>query len=385
MRCVCRTHRKCVVHVCRNVSGPNAFAHLLRSLSLRFLNHSHPLSHSHPRPLHRAAPASLAPPAARVVAARATTNSASDLRVGTQAPIAQAFNDAFQLDPSLQPLHSWRGGLCPPRGSDAYNTAAQVVQNGMDLVDGLAGADSSLDVSDADWMRSGGALAALMGDDDPGTIARRVERLAVACGRIVRAQPSLVKVRAPTKIFGDVHGQLRDLLLLFREFGRPTHRGGDIETTSYVFNGDWVDRGHHQVAVVALLFALKIAYPGRIALVRGNHEFRAMNKQMTQGGAIGFDAACVHRLGPHAERTFETIHREVFDWLPLSALVGGSVLCLHGGIGDGSFGLHELQNDVPRPLADEYTGDGSVPDFVKQVRGVCITLVCCESMHRCYW
>ena len=39
--------------------------------------------------------------------------------------------------------------------------------------------------------------------------------------RVVSAQPTLVSVPAPAKIFGDVHGQLRDLLLLFREFGLP--------------------------------------------------------------------------------------------------------------------------------------------------------------------
>lgn len=38
------------------------------------------------------------------------------------------------------------------------------------------------------------------------------------------------------------------------------------------------------------------------------------------------------------------------------------VLVLHGGIGDGSWGLEELRRDVPRPLQDE----GDAPKFVKQ-------------------
>jgi hypothetical protein len=59
-------------------------------------------------------------------------------------------------------------------------------------------------------------------------------------------------------VFGDIHGQFRDLLSLFAEFGFPSHRGGDVETVSYVFNGDFVDRGEHQLEVVALLFALKV-------------------------------------------------------------------------------------------------------------------------------
>ena len=81
-----------------------------------------------------------------------------------------------------------------------------------------------------------------------------------------------MRARLPTKIFGDVHGQLRDLLVLFGSFGFPSHkRGGDVELCSYVFNGDYIDRGTHQCEVVALLFALKVLYPTRIYLLRGNH------------------------------------------------------------------------------------------------------------------
>ena len=67
-----------------------------------------------------------------------------------------------------------------------------------------------------------------------------------------------MRVGLPAKVFGDIHGQFRDLLLLFGEFGFPSHRTGDVQSTAYVFNGDWVDRGPHQLEVVALLFALKV-------------------------------------------------------------------------------------------------------------------------------
>jgi hypothetical protein len=65
-------------------------------------------------------------------------------------------------------------------------------------------------------------------------------------------------VSAPCKVFGDIHGQLRDLLLLFREFGFPSHRRGDVEYIHYIFNGDFVDRGAHQLECVTILFALKV-------------------------------------------------------------------------------------------------------------------------------
>ena len=97
-------------------------------------------------------------------------------------------------------------------------------------------------------------------------------RIAALCGeakRIISAQPIAINVPQPCKVFGDIHGQLRDLLLLFREYGFPNNKGGDVDAVKYVFDGDFVDRGAHQLEVVVLLFALKVAYPGCVFLLRG--------------------------------------------------------------------------------------------------------------------
>ncbi|EKX37980.1 hypothetical protein GUITHDRAFT_56366, partial [Guillardia theta CCMP2712] len=167
---------------------------------------------------------------------------------------------------------------------------------------------------------------------------------------IVALQPTLVHVPAPCKVIGDLHGQLRDMLLLLSSFGFPSHYGGDIESTAYIFNGDWVDRGCHQLEVVVLLCALKILYPLKIFLVRGNHEFRAQNEFM---GKVGFRQACITALGEQeGENVYHSVH-EVFDWLPLSALIEDSILTLHGGLGDGTWGLKNLADDIPRPLRNE--------------------------------
>jgi serine/threonine-protein phosphatase PP1 catalytic subunit len=39
--------------------------------------------------------------------------------------------------------------------------------------------------------------------------------LADAVRKILAAQPTVVRVDAPCKVLGDIHGQFRDLLLLF--------------------------------------------------------------------------------------------------------------------------------------------------------------------------
>ena len=129
-------------------------------------------------------------------------------------------------------------------------------------------------------------------------------------------ESNVQNVSAPVIICGDIHGQIHDLLELFK-------KGGDIPNSRYVFMGDYVDRGYNGVEVLELLLALKVKYPEHITLLRGNHESRQICF------VYGFYEEITRKYGNANAWEYFT---DLFDYLPLAALVEGQIFCVHGGL-----------------------------------------------------
>jgi diadenosine tetraphosphatase ApaH/serine/threonine PP2A family protein phosphatase len=91
----------------------------------------------------------------------------------------------------------------------------------------------------------------------------------------------------------------------------------------FVFMGDYVDRGSHSLNTFLYLVSLKLQFRDSIYLLRGNHESRQISNR------YGFYHECILNYG-HAG--LWTIACEVFDLLPLGALIDQDVFCVHGGL-----------------------------------------------------
>uniref|UniRef100_A0A915C826 Serine/threonine-protein phosphatase n=1 Tax=Parascaris univalens TaxID=6257 RepID=A0A915C826_PARUN len=164
--------------------------------------------------------------------------------------------------------------------------------------------------------------------------------LCLKAKEIFLSQSSLIEIDPPVRVCGDTHGQYGDLLRLFS-------RGGFPPTSNYLFLGDYVDRGRQNLETICLLFCYKVKFPNNFFLLRGNHECSNVNR------VYGFYEECNRRYqSPRMWQAFQ----DTFQCMPLCALVGERILCMHGGISPDLKSLQQLRQ-IPRPC------DASTPSL----------------------
>ncbi|XP_059660553.1 serine/threonine-protein phosphatase BSL1-like isoform X2 [Cornus florida] len=169
-----------------------------------------------------------------------------------------------------------------------------------------------------------------------------VGELCYAAEQIFMQEPTVLQLKAPIKVFGDLHGQFGDLMRLFDEYGFPS-AAGDITYIDYLFLGDYVDRGQHSLETITLLLALKIEFPDNVHLIRGNHEASDIN------ALFGFRLECIERMGENDGIWAWTRFNQLFNYLPLAALIEKKIICMHGGIGRSIHSVEQIEK-LERPI-----------------------------------
>ncbi|ORY25334.1 Metallo-dependent phosphatase-like protein [Naematelia encephala] len=173
-------------------------------------------------------------------------------------------------------------------------------------------------------------------------------QMKLLCGRVrdlLLEESNVHLVQSPVTVCGDIHGQFWDVLEIFRQ-------GGEVPQTSYIFMGDFVDRGYYSLETLTLLMAYKARYPDKITLLRGNHESR----QITQ--VYGFYDECMLKYG---NSSVWKACCTVFDHLNLAAIIDSSILCVHGGL---SPDIRTLDQVRILPRAQEVPHEGPFCDLM---------------------
>ncbi|CAL8086059.1 unnamed protein product [Calicophoron daubneyi] len=164
---------------------------------------------------------------------------------------------------------------------------------------------------------------------------------------ILVEEPSCLSLKVTPNFYvvGDVLGHFLKLLQTLNELGHPP-------SSTYLFLGNYVNRGDRSIETIALLFGYKLLYPNKVFLLRGNHESNQL------GRTYGFYFECTRHF---SSRLWGEL-METFNFLPAAAILDDCIFCTHSGISpsviySGHTGPKELRDYlcawIPRPIEIE--------------------------------
>ena len=194
--------------------------------------------------------------------------------------------------------------------------------------------------------------------------------------KVSSQEPTLLKLHGDFIIVGDIHGNIQDLIRILTIYGLPNK-------TSYVFLGDYVDRGDFSLEVIMLLMAMKCKYPNSVFMLRGNHEIDNINRN------YGFYDQIMEFYNDSS--IWESFN-EAFQYLSMAATIDNDVFCVHGGISPYLTSLNDILSiDKPVTKTTKMIDDllwsdpaDCIPQYAENERGKGLmfgTLACSLFLH----
>lgn len=171
-----------------------------------------------------------------------------------------------------------------------------------------------------------------------------VQNICMKLMEVLHQEDNLLILQSPINVVGDIHGQYEDLKVLFDVAGGYEKK--------YLFMGDYVDRGYFSLNTFLLLATLKLEYKDSYFLLRGNHECRSITKN------YGFYDEILVNYG---NTSIWSRVMDVFDLLPLCAVIDNDIFSVHGGLSP-AIPLISLVNDLDRKA--EIPTNGPIADLL---------------------
>ncbi len=126
---------------------------------------------------------------------------------------------------------------------------------------------------------------------------------------------------------GDLHGE-------YKSISSVTQLYHKYKNHTFVFLGDYADRGPEQIETFNLVMALAIESPDRVLMLRGNHETDEVAQR------YGFYSEVTHKY------SFDVYgyYLDVFQVLPLAAHSSEGIFACHGGVPEGVDSIEDIQS-----------------------------------------
>lgn len=126
---------------------------------------------------------------------------------------------------------------------------------------------------------------------------------------------------------GDLHGEYESVSSVKQLYHK-------YKNHTFVFLGDYADRGPAQVETFNLVMAMAIESPDRVLMLRGNHETDEVAQR------YGFYSEVTHKY------SFDVYgyYLDVFQVLPLAAHSSEGIFACHGGVPEGVDSIEAIQS-----------------------------------------